>query len=74
MENQMNELKSLMTLDKNHVSLKEEFKKRDIKDHEECEGVIERIEVKLGLREKKVKSDLEKYDLVDTPDDLLTPE
>ena len=63
-----------MTLDPGHVSLKEEFRRRDIKDHQECQGVIEGLEVKLGIREKKVKSDKEKYDLVDVPDDLLTPE
>ena len=34
--------------------------------------MIENIEVKLGLREKKVKSDEEKYDLVGVEDSMLS--
>jgi len=50
------------------------LKERKIKDSEECEQMIEDLEIKLKLKEKVVKTDEEKYDLVNIEDRLLTDE
>lgn len=55
-------------------TLKKQLEDRGIKDLEELEETIENLEIKLGLRVKREKTDAEKYGLIEIPDDLLTPE
>lgn len=54
--------------------IKEELKKRGIACVKELVEQIDHLEVKLNLKQKKVLTDAEKYDLIDRPDEELTEE
>jgi hypothetical protein len=47
------------------------LEERGIGSVEECEEIVENLELKLGVRQKPVKTDKEKYDLVDISDSDL---
>ena len=75
-ENELAALKSIQSMkdagdEENYLK---QLKERKIKNSEECEQMIEDLEIKLKLKEKKILTDEEKYDLINIEDRLLTEE
>ena len=71
METSLVDLKSILTLIEegaNQAQVKQELKQRDIKDQKELEQMIDDLEIKLKLKNKKEKTEEEKYDLLDVDD------
>ena len=75
MEARLVDLKSIVSKFKNEEGTKEELakllKEREIKDIEECESIIDNLEIKLQLKVKPEKTDKEKFDLLDISDSEL---
>ena len=76
MQVQLVEMKSLLAMKQNgqEEEFEKQLKDRGIKDLAECDEIVDDLEIKLKLKERKEKTDSEKYDLLDIADDDLTEE
>lgn len=73
MENQLADLKSILSnKDADAEEFEAQLKERGLKDVAECEQIIDDLEIKLKLKERKEKTESEKYDLLDVDDQFLS--
>ncbi len=77
MEEELADLQSLESLrDQNDMTgFKEELKNRSLSNYDEYKKRVKQLQVKLGLKAPEpLKTDEEKFNLIDTPDEFLSPE
>jgi len=77
MEVELADLQSLESLrEQNDMQgFKEELQHRSLSNYEEYKKRVKMLQVKLGLKlPEPIKTDEEKFNLLDTPDEFLSPE
>jgi hypothetical protein len=77
MEVELADLQSLESLrEQNDMQgFKEELQHRSLSNYDEYKKRVKMLQVKLGLKlPEPIKTDEEKFNLLDTPDEFLSPE
>jgi hypothetical protein len=76
MEEELADLQSLESLrEQNDMQgFKEELQQRDLSNYEEYKKRVKTLQVKLNIKTNEAKTDEEKFNLLETPDEFLSPE
>jgi hypothetical protein len=76
MEEELADLQSLESLrEQNDMQgFKEELQHRSLSNYDEYKKRVKTLQVKLNIKTNEGKTDEEKFNLLDTPDEFLSPE